>query len=167
MDTRNSILAQALAFVQGITWMRACADELVGLFQAAGRAAGVRESLLGATVMAWGASAGDLGGMLALARAGYARMAIAASLAGPVCQLSIGTGFSMLLVRFRGETLRADFADNMRFLALYGVAASVAFAVIVPKLAFALDRRAAFVVMGCYAIAVGVFVALALGEEER
>ena len=100
MDTRNSILAQALAFVQGITWMRACADELVGLFQAAGRAAGVRESLLGATVMAWGASAGDLGGMLALARAGYARMAIAASLAGPVCQLSIGTGFSMLLVRF-------------------------------------------------------------------
>ena len=167
MDTRNSILAQALAFVQGITWMRACADELVGLFQAAGRAAGVRESLLGATVMAWGASAGDLGGMLALARAGYARMAIAASLAGPVCQLSIGTGFSMLLVRFRGETLRADFADNMRFLALYGVAASVAFAVIVPKLAFALDRRAAFVVMGCYAIAVGVFVALALGEEEH
>ena len=55
----------------------------------------------------------------------------------------------------------------MRFLALYGVAASVAFAVIVPKLAFALDRRAAFVVMGCYAIAVGVFVALSAGEEEH
>ena len=128
---------------------------------------GSRIKFAGATVMAWGASAGDLGGMLALARAGYARMGIAASLAGPVCQLSIGTGFSMLLVRFRGETLRADFADNMRFLALYGVAASVAFAVIVPKLAFALDRRAAFVVMGCYAIAVGVFVALALGEEEH
>lgn len=167
IDTEKSNLAQALAFAQGIMWMHACADELVGLFQAAGRAGGVRESLLGATVMAWGASAGDLGGMLAMARAGYARMAIAASLAGPVCQLSIGTGFSMLLVRFRGEAIRADFADNMRFFTLYGVASSVAFAVIVPKLGFALDRRAAFVVMGCYAIAVGVFVALALDEEER
>jgi Ca2+/Na+ antiporter len=167
IDTKKSNLAQALAFAQGIMWMHACADELVGLFQAAGRAAGVRESLLGATVMAWGASAGDLGGMLAMARAGYARMAITASLAGPVCQLSIGTGFSMLLVRFRGEAIRADFADNMRFFTLYGVAASVAFAVIVPRLGFALDRRAAFVVMGCYAVAVGVFVALALDEEER
>ena len=167
MDTRNSILAQALAFVQGITWMRACADELVGLFQAAGRAAGVRGIVARRDRDGVGRLRGGSRGMLALARAGYARMAIAASLAGPVCQLSIGTGFSMLLVRFRGETLRADFADNMRFLALYGVAASVAFAVIVPKLAFALDRRAAFVVMGCYAIAVGVFVALALGEEEH
>ena len=55
--------------------MHLCADELVGLFQAAGRAAGVRESLLGATFMSWGASAGDLGGTLAVARRGSTRMA--------------------------------------------------------------------------------------------
>ena len=30
----------ALTFFQGIVWMHLCADELVGLFQAAGRAAG-------------------------------------------------------------------------------------------------------------------------------
>jgi Ca2+/Na+ antiporter len=51
----------------------------------------VRESLLGGTLMAWGASAGDLAGMLAVARAGSTRMAITASLAGPLCQLAMGT----------------------------------------------------------------------------
>jgi Ca2+/Na+ antiporter len=69
----------ALTFFQGIVWMHLCADELVGLFQAAGRAAGVRESLLGATFMSWGASAGDLGGTLAVARRGSTRMAVTVS----------------------------------------------------------------------------------------
>jgi Ca2+/Na+ antiporter len=40
----------------------------------------VRESLLGATFMSWGASAGDLGGTLAVARRGSMRMAVTVSL---------------------------------------------------------------------------------------
>ena len=60
VNARHSNALQALAFTQGIMWMHLCADEIVGVFQAAGRVAGVRESLLGGTLMAWGASAGDL-----------------------------------------------------------------------------------------------------------
>mmetsp|Transcript_29358 Transcript_29358/g.72622 ORF Transcript_29358/g.72622 Transcript_29358/m.72622 type:complete len:112 (+) Transcript_29358:767-1102(+) len=76
---------QALAFMQGIMWMHLCADEIVGVFQTVGRIAGVRESLLVGTVMAWGASTGDLAGMLAVARVGSTRMAVTASLVGPLC----------------------------------------------------------------------------------
>ena len=80
VDPARSPYLTALTFFQGIVWMHLCADELVGLFQAAGRAAGVRESLLGATFMSWGASAGDLGGTLAVARRGSTRMAVTVSL---------------------------------------------------------------------------------------
>ena len=80
VDPAASPYLTALTFFQGIVWMHLCADELVGLFQAAGRAAGVRESLLGATFMSWGASAGDLGGTLAVARRGSMRMAVTVSL---------------------------------------------------------------------------------------
>lgn len=80
VDPAASPYLTALTFFQGIVWMHLCADELVGLFQAAGRAAGVRESLLGATFMSWGASAGDLGGTLAVARRGSTRMAVTVSL---------------------------------------------------------------------------------------
>ena len=59
VDANKSNALQALAFVQGIMWMHMCADEIVGVFQAAGRVAGVR--------------------------------AITASLAGPLCQLAMGT----------------------------------------------------------------------------
>ena len=79
VDPARSPYLTALTFFQGIVWMHLCADELVGLFQAAGRAAGVRESLLGATFMSWGASAGDLGGTLAVARRGSTRMAVTVS----------------------------------------------------------------------------------------
>jgi Ca2+/Na+ antiporter len=82
LDPLKSNLLQAVAFAQGIMWMHLCADEIVGVFQAAGRVAGVRESLLGGTVMAWGASSGDIAGMLAVARGGSTRMAVTASMAG-------------------------------------------------------------------------------------
>ena len=52
--------------------MHILADEIVFMFQAFGHIFGIRESLLGGTLMAWGASAGDLAGMLAVARMGHA-----------------------------------------------------------------------------------------------
>lgn len=165
IDGGRSNALQALAFVQGIMWMHLCADEIVGLFQAAGRVAGVRESLLGGTLMAWGASAGDLAGMLAVARAGSTRMAITASLAGPLCQLAMGTGLSMFLVRVRGSQIEAHLAPNMRFLIAFGVAAMSYFALVVPMVhQFVFTRRTAACIMVAYFVAVVVFTALALND---
>ena len=163
LDPGKSRWLTALTFFQGIVWMHLCADELVGLFQAAGRAAGVRESLLGATFMSWGASAGDLGGTLAVARRGSTRMAVTASLAGPLCQLSAGTGFAMWLVTARGGTIEAALAPNVKFLAVYGVAAMAFFGgVVSTAYGFVFTRRVACYVMGSYVGAVAVYVALAL-----
>ena len=163
LDPGKSRWLTALTFFQGIVWMHLCADELVGLFQAAGRACGVRESLLGATFMSWGASAGDLGGTLAVARRGSTRMAVTASLAGPLCQLSAGTGFAMWLVTVRGGRIEAALAANMKFLAVYGVAAMAFFGgVLSTAYGFVFTRRVACYVMGSYVVAVAVYVALAL-----
>jgi len=166
VDARRSSALQALAFVNGILWMHALADELVGVFRAFGRVAGVRESLLGATVMAWGASAGDLAGIVATSRAGYARMAVTASVAGPLCQLSMGTGLSMVLVKLaRGKRIEAKLAGNMRFLMAFGLASCVAYLVAVPRACrWRLGRTFAHAVVAAYAVAVAVFVILALRQ---
>ena len=166
VDARRSSALQALAFVNGILWMHALADELVGVFRAFGRVAGVRESLLGATVMAWGASAGDLAGIVATSRAGYARMAVTASVAWPLCQLSMGTGLSMVLVKLaRGKRIEAKLAGNMRFLMAFGLASCVAYLVAVPRACrWRLGRTFAHAVVAAYAVAVAVFVILALRQ---
>ena len=51
-----------LAFVISVTWMDATAGELVALLAAVGKLSGVSETLLGATVLAWGNSVGDMAG---------------------------------------------------------------------------------------------------------
>ena len=170
VNPRASPAVWACTFAVGILWMHACADELVGVFQAAGRIAGVRESLLGATVMAWGASAGDLGGMLAMARAGYVKMAVTAALAGPLCQLAMGSGLSMVIVRLRGVAIDSELAPNTVFLLWFGAAFVLAYYGFVVPYAHrcAFGRAGAWTVAGAYAAACAVFVVwgIASGGEE-
>ena len=170
VNPRASPAVWAFTFAVGILWMHACADELVGVFQAAGRIAGVRESLLGATVMAWGASAGDLGGMLAMARAGYVKMAVTAALAGPLCQLAMGSGLSMVIVRLRGVAIDSELAPNTVFLLWFGAAFVLAYYGFVVPYAHrcAFGRAGAWTVAGAYAAACAVFVVwgIASGGEE-
>ena len=170
VNVRASPALLACTFAVGILWMHACARELVGVFQAAGRIAGVRESLLGATVMAWGASAGDLGGMLATARAGYVKMAVTAALAGPLCQLAMGSGLSMVIVRLRGVPIISELAPNTTFLLRFGAAFVLGYyAFVVPRVhACAFGRAGAWTVAGAYAAACAVFVVwgIASGGED-
>ena len=162
----NSNAVQALAFVQGILWMHLIADEIVGMFQAAGRSAGVRESLLGGTVMAWGASAGDLAGMLAVARAGHTRMAITASMAGPLCQLAMGTGLSMFILRMQGRVIQAHLAPNMVFMMIFGAGILSYFALAMPAVhKFVFTQRTAACIMVAYCAAAVAFVALAIKSD--
>ena len=170
LNPRRTKTAHVATFVTGILWMNLLADELVGVFQAFGRIAGVRESLLGATVMAWGASAGDLGGMLAMARAGFVKTAITASLAGPLCQLAMGTGFSMLLVKLNGKTIESDLSPNLLFFMWWGVVFVCSYyAIYVPTvLKFTFTKTNAVAIITAYAVAVLIFAAwgFARGGEE-
>jgi sodium/potassium/calcium exchanger 6 len=171
VNPRKSPSLQLSAFFIGIAWMHACADEVVGIFQAAGRIAGVRESLLGATVMAWGASAGDLAGMLATARAGYVKTALTAALAGPVCQLAMGSGFSMAIVKSFGNVrIPSELAPNTLFLFWFGAAFILGYyGVVVPTVhGREFGKTGAFCIAGVYAAAILVFVSwgISRGGEE-
>ena len=70
-----------VAFVRAVMWMDAAAGELVALFGAIGRISGVSESLLGATVFAWGISVSDLVSDTTVARRGWRARARRASAA--------------------------------------------------------------------------------------
>ena len=79
-----------VAFVMSVTWMDATAGELVSLLTALGKIHGVSETLLGATVLAWGNSVGDIVADVTVAREGHPAMAIAACFAGPLFNLLMG-----------------------------------------------------------------------------
>jgi hypothetical protein len=91
----------ALAFVLSVTWMDATAGELVALLAAIGKISGVSETLLGATVLAWGNSVGDMVANTTVAREGRPAMAIAACFAGPLFNLLMGrVGTFHLILHF-------------------------------------------------------------------
>jgi len=103
---RNSMFLTGMAFLMGIAWMDIAADELVAVLETIGRVLGLPDAFLGATVLAWGASAGDTAALLATAQSGHGGMAISACFAGPLFQLLIGTGCSLMYVGvFKGDVL--------------------------------------------------------------
>ena len=85
----NGILT-VVAFVISVTWMDGTAGELVALLTALGKIHGVSETLLGATVLAWGNSVGDIVADVTVAKEGHPAMAIAACFAGPLFNLLMG-----------------------------------------------------------------------------
>ena len=85
----NGILT-VVAFVVSVTWMDGTAGELVSLLTALGKIHGVSETLLGATVLAWGNSVGDIVADVTVAKEGHPAMAIAACFAGPLFNLLMG-----------------------------------------------------------------------------
>lgn len=101
-----------VAFVQAVMWMDAAAGELVALFGAIGRISGVSESLLGATVFAWGISVSDLVSDTTVARRGMARAALAACFGGPLFNLLVGLCGSLVFATANHGTIRGIRVDN-------------------------------------------------------
>ncbi|KAL6643724.1 hypothetical protein ACP70R_018490 [Stipagrostis hirtigluma subsp. patula] len=87
-------------FLMSVLWSYMLARELVALLVAIGYVAGVRASVLGATVLAWGNSLGDLVADVAMAMhggAGGAQTAVSGCYAGPAFNTVVGLGLSLTL----------------------------------------------------------------------
>ncbi|KQK13901.1 cation/calcium exchanger 1 [Brachypodium distachyon] len=90
----------AAGFLMSVLWAYTLARELVALLVAIGYMVGVKASVLGVTVLAWGDSLGDLVSNVAMALhggAGGAQTAVSACYAGPLFNTVVGLGLSLTL----------------------------------------------------------------------
>lgn len=109
--TATAVLT-VVAFAQAIVWMDATASELVALFSSVGRISGLSESVLGATVFAWGISVGDLASDAAVARSGRPTMAIAACFGGPMFNLLVGLATGLVAATASRGTVQGVRLEN-------------------------------------------------------
>ncbi|XP_065079784.1 mitochondrial sodium/calcium exchanger protein-like [Ochlerotatus camptorhynchus] len=86
-----------LAFVGSIQVIYVVAQEVVCLLVTLGLVLKLSKSMLGLSVLAWGNSIGDLFSNITLANRGYGKMAFAACLGGPLFNLCLGLGITMIL----------------------------------------------------------------------
>ena len=132
-------------FLISVLWAYTLARELVALLVAIGYVVGVKASVLGVTVLAWGDSLGDLVSNVAMAThagPGGAQTAISACYAGPLFNTVVGLGLSLTLAA--GAQYPAPFvipADGAVYETVGFLFAGLAWAlVVVPARGMRLDR---------------------------
>lgn len=89
------ILYAIFAFVMSILWISWTANVLIDLLTFFGIIFDIKQAFLGITVLAWGNSVGDMMANSAIAKKGYAKMALTGCVAGPLFNLFFGLGISL------------------------------------------------------------------------
>jgi Ca2+/Na+ antiporter len=92
-----------VAFCSCIMWIDLTANALVAALSLAGDTIGIPKEFLGLTVLAWGNSVGDCITNTALARQGRGLMALSGCYGGPLFNVFVGLGVSLLLNALAGE----------------------------------------------------------------
>ncbi|KAF8762997.1 hypothetical protein HU200_008844 [Digitaria exilis] len=152
-------------FAMSILWSYLLARELVALLVSIGLAGGVRASVLGATVLAWGNSLGDLVADVALAAgggSGGAQTAVAGCYAGPAFNVVVGLGLSMMVAAAASyPRVYVVAVDSPAFEAVGFLVAALVWAVVVlPARGMRLDRVFGVGLLVVY----GGFLAVRLGS---
>ena len=80
----------------GMVWIYFFANVIVDLLVLFGIITGVSTSLLGLTVLSWGNSVGDAIASISISKRGLGEMAITGCVAGPVFNLLLGLGLTLL-----------------------------------------------------------------------
>jgi sodium/potassium/calcium exchanger 6 len=86
-----------LGFCTAAIWINIFASELVDLLTAIGKILNISDVMMGATVLAWGGSIGDLTADVMLAKNKREGMAITACYGGPMFNMLIAVGMGVLL----------------------------------------------------------------------
>lgn len=91
------VLYLVVAFVMSIVWIMSIANEVLCLLETLGELLSISHSILGISVLAWGNSIGDLVSNATISKDGFPIMALAGCFAGPMFNLLIGVGLSLLI----------------------------------------------------------------------
>uniref|UniRef100_A0A182IMD0 Sodium/calcium exchanger membrane region domain-containing protein n=1 Tax=Anopheles atroparvus TaxID=41427 RepID=A0A182IMD0_ANOAO len=101
-------LFTVLSFLGCIQVIYIVAQEVVSVLETVGIVLKLSKSILGLSLLAWGNSVGDLFSNFALARQGYGKMAFAACFGGPLLNLCLGLGLTMIAKAFGDSHLAAE-----------------------------------------------------------
>jgi Ca2+/Na+ antiporter len=97
------IIFSLFAFILSIVWIWFIANILIDLLGVIGLVLGFKPAFLGITLLAWGNSVGDMMANSAVAKKGFARMALTGCFAGPLFNLLIGLGMSLTIKKISGQ----------------------------------------------------------------
>jgi sodium/potassium/calcium exchanger 6 len=84
------------SFVMGMVWIYFFANVIVDLLVLFGIMTDVSASMLGLTVLSWGNSVGDAIASISISKRGLGEMAMTGCVAGPVFNLLLGLGLTLL-----------------------------------------------------------------------
>ncbi|BAF26587.1 cation/calcium exchanger 1 [Oryza sativa Japonica Group] len=159
----------AAGFVMSVAWAYAVATELLALLVSAAHVMGVDSAALGLTVLAWGNSLGDLVANLAVASrgggGGGAQVAVAGCYGGPVFDVLVGLGVSMLLSSWASHPRPVAMpAEAGPFQTLGFAAAGICWAVVVmSRRGMRVDRTLGFGLLAIYLCFLCINISQALG----
>ncbi|CAN6299316.1 unnamed protein product [Urochloa humidicola] len=142
-------------FAMSVAWAYLIAGEVLSLLVAAGAVMDVDAAALGATVLAWGNSLGDLIANVAVASRGGpggAQVAVAGCYGGPVFNVLVGLGLSLLLSCWAGYPRPVKIPTEAGLYRTLGfvVAGLVWALVVLPRRGMRVDRTLGFGLLAIY-----------------
>lgn len=90
--------AAVIGFLMSIVWIGFTSDVVIDLLEILGIIIHVPKSVLGLTLLAWGNCLGDMSADVAMTKKGFGEMAITGCMAGPIFNILVGLGLSMITV---------------------------------------------------------------------
>lgn len=91
-------IAAVIGFMMSISWIGWTSDIVIDLLEILGIMLDVPKSVLGLTLLAWGNCLGDMSADVAMTKKGFGEMAITGCMAGPIFNILVGLGASMVAV---------------------------------------------------------------------
>ena len=115
------MIISLFTFAMSLTWIWFAAGILINLLQAIGLLLNIPDTFLGMTVLTYGNSIADLALNVSLVKNGYGEMAIAGTIAGPLFNLLVGLGSSLLKMNYLYGTLSVNFYNKENVISVVGV----------------------------------------------
>ena len=115
------MLISLITFVMSLMWIWFTANILIDLLKAIGLLLNIPDTFLGMTVLTFGNSVTDLALNISLVKGGYGEMALAGSLAGPVFNLLVGLGSSLLKINIYFGEIEVNFYNKENLISVIAV----------------------------------------------